>query len=136
MPNESGNIEEKHPTGRYSDPFTRHRLRSAGTCRSDKLRRNGRAACAMPATGIAVLRGIEARLRATSELSVFERAVVVAGANQCRRAANKSIGPGVILASFEAPLRYCSLVGRWHRTQAGGRYFGSSKAGRHDSFRF
>jgi hypothetical protein len=63
---------------------------------------------------------LKRKLRATSDLGIVERSVVVAVAHQCRRAATKSINPSVILASFEAPLRYCSLVGRWHRTRAGG----------------
>jgi hypothetical protein len=40
---------------------------------------------------------LKRELRATSELGVVERAMVVAAANQCRHAATASISPGAML---------------------------------------
>jgi hypothetical protein len=43
---------------------------------------------------------LKRELRATSELAVVERAIVVAAANQCRHAATASISPGAMLAEL------------------------------------
>jgi hypothetical protein len=43
---------------------------------------------------------LKRELRATSELGVVERALVVAAANQCRHAATASISPGAVLVKL------------------------------------
>ena len=43
---------------------------------------------------------LKRELRATSELGVVERAMVVAAANQCRHAATASISPGAMLVKL------------------------------------
>ena len=43
---------------------------------------------------------LKRELRATSDLGVIERAVVVAAANQCRHAATASISPGAMLVKL------------------------------------
>jgi hypothetical protein len=43
---------------------------------------------------------LKRELRATSELGVVERAIVVAAANQCRHAATASISPGAMLVKL------------------------------------
>ena len=44
---------------------------------------------------------LKRELRATSELGVVERAMVVAAANQCRHAATASISPGAMLVKCQ-----------------------------------
>jgi hypothetical protein len=43
---------------------------------------------------------LKRELRATSELGVIERAIVVAAANQCRHAATATISPGGMLSAL------------------------------------
>ena len=45
---------------------------------------------------------LKRELRATSELGVIDRAVVVAAANQCRHAATASISPGAMLVKLRS----------------------------------
>jgi hypothetical protein len=47
---------------------------------------------------------LKRELRATSELAVVERAIVVAAANQCRHAATASISPGAMLAELRSAM--------------------------------
>jgi hypothetical protein len=47
---------------------------------------------------------LKRELRATSELGVVERAVVVAAANQCRDAATASISPGAMLSKLRSAI--------------------------------
>jgi hypothetical protein len=47
---------------------------------------------------------LKRELRATSELGVVERAIVVAAANQCRRAATATISPGAMLSELRGAI--------------------------------
>jgi hypothetical protein len=47
---------------------------------------------------------LKRELRATSELGVIERAIVVAAANQCRHAATASISPGAMLGGLRSAM--------------------------------
>jgi hypothetical protein len=47
---------------------------------------------------------LKRELRATSELGVVERAMVVAATNQCRHAATASISPGAMLGELRSAM--------------------------------
>jgi hypothetical protein len=47
---------------------------------------------------------LKREFRATSELGVIERVIVVAAANQCRRAAITSISPGAMLGELRSAM--------------------------------
>jgi hypothetical protein len=51
---------------------------------------------------------LKRELRATSQLGVVERAMVVAAANQCRQAATASIIPGAMLVTLQK--RHCPVT--------------------------
>jgi hypothetical protein len=54
---------------------------------------------------------LKRELRATSDLGVVERAVVVAAANQCRHAATASISPGALLVKLRNAIALLQSTG-------------------------
>jgi hypothetical protein len=54
---------------------------------------------------------LKRELRATSELGVVERAMVIAAANQCRHAATASISPGAMLDKLRSAIAVLQVSG-------------------------
>jgi hypothetical protein len=55
----------------------------------------------MPALASEFYEAVKRELRATSELGVVERAMVIAATNLCRHAATASIGPDAMLGELK-----------------------------------